>query len=68
VIQIQHANNLTSMYKHCSQVNKKPGDLVKAGEPIALVGNSGENSKGTHLHFELWYNGLALNPEEYVVF
>lgn len=68
MVQVQHANNLFSIYKHGSQVTVKEGDIVKAGEPIGIVGNSGENSKGTHLHFEIWYNGIALNPEEYVVF
>jgi len=68
VIQIQHGNNLTSAYKHLSNITKKTGDFVKAGEPIGVVGNTGENSKGPHLHFELWYNGFAINPQDYVVF
>jgi murein DD-endopeptidase MepM/ murein hydrolase activator NlpD len=68
VIQIQHGNNLTSAYKHLSNITKKIGDFVKAGEPIGVVGNTGENSKGPHLHFELWYNGFAINPQDYVVF
>ena len=68
VIQIQHSNNLTSVYKHNSSINKKVGEFVMAGEPIAIIGNSGENSKGAHLHFELWYNGFSINPQDYVVF
>jgi len=68
VIYIQHNNNLTSVYKHNSQLTKKVGDYVKAGEPIAVIGNTGEKSLGTHLHFELWYNGFAINPQDYVVF
>ena len=68
VIQIQHGNDLTSIYKHCSTLTKKPGDFVKAGEPIAIVGNTGENSNGPHLHFEIWYNGFSINPQNYVVF
>lgn len=68
IVEVQHANNLLSVYKHGSQVTVKQGDLVKAGQPVAIVGNTGETSKGTHLHFEIWYNGIALNPEEYVVF
>lgn len=68
VIQIQHANNLTSVYKHNARVTKRTGDYVKAGEPISVIGNTGENSNGPHLHFEIWYNGLALNPQDYVVF
>ncbi len=68
VIGIQHANNLVSFYKHNSLLLKRVGDRVKAGEAIANVGNSGEFTTGPHLHFELWYNGIPLNPEEYIDF
>ncbi len=68
VIGIQHANNLVSFYKHNSLLLKRVGDRVRAGEAIANVGNSGEFTTGPHLHFELWYNGIPLNPEEYIDF
>jgi len=68
VIQIQHANNLITIYKHNSVLHKKAGEHIKAGEVIAIVGNSGELSTGPHLHFELWYNGQPLDPEEYIMF
>ncbi|MCD6067322.1 MAG: family metallopeptidase [Bacteroidetes bacterium] len=68
VIQIQHSNNLMSVYKHNSEIAVKVGDYVKAGKPIAIIGNSGETSNGPHLHFELWYNGNPINPQDYVVF
>lgn len=68
VIQIQHKNNLISIYKHNSQLLKKTGDKVNAGEPIAIIGNTGEYSTGPHLHFEIWYNGNPLNPKNYIVF
>jgi murein DD-endopeptidase MepM/ murein hydrolase activator NlpD len=68
VIQLQHSNNLISIYKHNSVLHKKQGDKVKAGDVIAIVGNTGELSSGPHLHFELWYNGIPLNPEEYMLF
>jgi len=67
-IQIQHGNDLISIYKHCSVLTKKTGDFIKAGEPIAIVGNTGELSSGPHLHFEIWYNGFSINPQNYVVF
>ncbi len=68
VIQIQHSNNLISVYKHNAELLKKVGMPVKAGDAIAIVGNSGELTTGPHLHFELWQNGIALNPETYVTF
>lgn len=67
-IQIQHTNNLVSTYKHCSVLMKKEGQYVKAGEVIAVIGNSGEQTSGPHLHFELWYNGTPIDPQEYIVF
>lgn len=68
VIQIQHSNNLLSIYKHNSELLKKAGEHVKAGEAIALLGNSGELTSGPHLHFELWHNGRPLDPEDYIKF
>ena len=67
-IGIQHNWNLVSFYKHNSVLLKKTGDRVKTGEPIAMVGNSGEQTTGTHLHFELWFNGTPTNPRDYITF
>jgi len=68
IIQVQHAHNLISIYKHNSSLLKKENDHVSAGEPIAIIGNTGELSTGPHLHFELWYNGSPINPEDYIAF
>ena len=68
VIQVQHNQNLVSVYKHCGSLLKKVGDIVKAGEAIALVGNTGEKTTGPHLHFEVWNKGRALDPTKYIVF
>ncbi len=68
VIQVQHSNNIVSVYKHNSVLLKKTGQFVKAGEPIAIVGSTGEHSTGPHVHFELWYNGTALDPQDYISF
>ena len=68
VIQVQHGQNLVSVYKHCGSLLKKEGDTVKAGEAIALVGNTGEKTTGPHLHFEIWNRGRALDPSKYIVF
>ena len=64
-IHIQHNYNLVSIYKHNSAVLKNTGDKIIPGESVAIVGNSGEHSDGTHLHFEMWKKGVPLNPEDY---
>ncbi|MFO8236394.1 MAG: M23 family metallopeptidase [Bacteroidales bacterium] len=68
VIQIQHANDIISIYKHNAELLKEVGDFVKAGDAIAIIGDSGELSSGPHLHFELWRNGSSLDPENYINF
>lgn len=69
VIEIQHINNLVSVYKHNSSLLKEAGDLVRAGEPISVVGDSGElYTSGPHLHFEIWYKGSPLDPEKHILF
>jgi murein DD-endopeptidase MepM/ murein hydrolase activator NlpD len=68
VIQIQHDNNLMSIYKHNSEILKKVGNYVTAGEAIAIIGNSGELTSGPHLHFELWHTGTPIDPEDYIAF
>lgn len=68
VIQLQHKNGFVSVYKHNELLLKEPGEHVVAGEAIALVGNTGKLSTGPHLHFELWYNGKPVNPEDFIVF
>lgn len=68
IIGIQHADNFFSLYKHNSTLLKKEGDFVNAGDAIAFIGETGELASGPHLHFELWYNGVPINPEEYLSF
>lgn len=68
VIAIQHANELLSVYKHNDKLLKKVGDIVRAGEAIAIIGNTGKYSTGPHLHFELWLKGHPVNPERLIVF
>ncbi len=67
-IQIQHDNNIISVYKHNEKLLKKIGDKVSAGTPIALVGNTGKVSTGSHLHFELWHKGEPIDPAKYIKF
>lgn len=68
VIGIQHHAGFVSVYKHNSVLLKKEGDFVRAGEPVAIIGETGELSSGPHLHFELWLNSSPVNPEDYVTF
>lgn len=68
VIILDHGDGLVSVYKHNGSLTKQQGDLVRAGEVIAAVGNTGELSTGPHLHFELWRNGNPLNPQDYIDF
>jgi murein DD-endopeptidase MepM/ murein hydrolase activator NlpD len=65
---VQHPNNTISFYKHNSVLLKKTGDYVRAGEALAIIGNSGTLSDGPHLHFELWIQGQCVNPLEYIEF
>jgi murein DD-endopeptidase MepM/ murein hydrolase activator NlpD len=69
VIEVQHPNNIVSVYKHNTSLLKETGDLVRAGEAISIVGDSGElYTSGPHLHFEIWYKGSPLDPEKHILF
>jgi murein DD-endopeptidase MepM/ murein hydrolase activator NlpD len=68
VVAIQHSNELISIYKHNSVILKSVGDAVRGGEIISIIGNTGEQTTGQHLHLELWYKGTPLNPQEFITF
>lgn len=68
VIYTQHEQNLITVYRHNSELLKVQGDKVRAGEAIAIMGNSGKETTGPHLHFEMWLNGTPINPEDYIKF
>ena len=68
VLEIQHDNDIISIYKHNERLLKKVGDEVKAGTPVAQVGNTGLLSTGSHLHFELWHKGTPIDPTLYIKF
>ena len=65
-IGIQHEDSYFSIYKHNATLLKKEGEYVRAGEAIAILGRSGDKETYEHLHFELWHNGIAVNPADYM--
>ncbi|MGM9785627.1 MAG: M23 family metallopeptidase [Candidatus Cryptobacteroides sp.] len=67
-IQIQHSGDIVSIYRHNEKLLKKTGDKVTAGTPVALLGNTGSQTTGAHLHFELWHNGETVDPTLYINF
>ncbi len=65
---IWHPENFVTIYKHAQILFKSQGDRVQTGDLLGLSGDTGENSSGPHLHFEIWKNQMALNPEEVLNF
>jgi len=68
IIGIQHTNNYFTLYRQNSALIKKEGDFVRAGEPIAIIGKSSNTPNQNSLHFEIWHNGTAIDPEELISF
>ena len=68
VVIIDHPYDLLSVYKHNSSISVSQGEVVEQGQVIAFSGNTGMNTTGPHLHFEIWSNGFSLNPEEFIDF
>jgi murein DD-endopeptidase MepM/ murein hydrolase activator NlpD len=65
LVVIDHGRGYRTFYGHNSKLLVQPGDRVKRGQTIALMGTSGM-STGYHCHYEVWHNGQALNPMKYV--
>jgi murein DD-endopeptidase MepM/ murein hydrolase activator NlpD len=59
---------MVSFYKHNATLLKRTGAFVRAGEAVAIIGNTGKMSSGPHLHFELWLQGKPVDPTNYIDF
>ena len=67
VVIVSHTNGFISFYKHNQSLLKPSGSFIHRGEPIATLGNSGTTSFGPHLHFEIWKDGVPVDPSIYMI-
>jgi len=68
VISVQHESGYLSVYKNNSRLLKKTGDTVKAGEGIAITGETSGKTPAEQFYFELWQQGKPVNPEDVIIF
>ena len=66
MIKIDHGHGMMTRYGHLEKMLKKRGDAVKRGDVIGLMGNTGR-STGPHVHYEVFLNGLPVNPQKYIL-
>lgn len=67
IVIISHSGGFLSFYKHNQSLLKTMGTFVRRGEPIATLGSSGKTSSGPHLHFEIWKDGVPVDPSIYIL-
>lgn len=66
VLHLQHDDGITSVYKHGASLLKRQGDFVLKGDVVGTVADTGVLSSGSHLHLEIWKNGIPQNPVMYI--
>jgi murein DD-endopeptidase MepM/ murein hydrolase activator NlpD len=66
VVRINHGHGVTTRFGHIEKALVKKGQRVERGETIALVGNTGR-STGPHVHYEVYLNGMPVNPLRYIL-
>ncbi len=64
---ISHSGGFLTFYKHNQSLLKSSNSFVRRGEPVALLGNSGQTSSGPHVHFEIWKDGTPVDPSRYIL-
>lgn len=67
VVIVRHYNGLETVYAHLSKLKVKPGQVIIAGQVVGLGGSTG-HSTGTHLHFEVRFKGVPINPKYLISF
>ncbi|PWN06245.1 M23 family metallopeptidase [Rhodohalobacter mucosus] len=67
IVYVQHAGGIISVYKHGARLSKQKGDFVLKGDILGVIGDTGVVSSGSHLHLEIWKNGVPQNPSMYLL-
>lgn len=67
VLHVQHSNGIITVYKHAASLSKSIGDIVLKGDILGTAGDVGVMSSGSHLHIEIWKNGVPQNPNLYLI-
>jgi murein DD-endopeptidase MepM/ murein hydrolase activator NlpD len=64
-VEVDHGRGFKTRYAHLAKIAVRPGQRVGLGQRLGGIGSTGR-STGPHLHYEVWLNGRAQNPERYI--